>query len=164
MLLANTATRSMAISATIHCLTGCAIGEIIGQIGGASFGWHNATTSIVSIILAFVFGYTLSLLPLLRAGMVFGSAFSIIVRSDTLSILTMEVVDTIIMLVIPGAMGAGLVNPLFWLTLPLSLSIAFLVAVPVNYYLLQKGQGHALVHEHMHHDHEHEHHHHGEHA
>ena len=157
MLLANSAIRSMAISATMHCLTGCAIGEIIGQVAGAFFDWHNATTSVVSIALAFVFGYSLSLLPLLRAGMSFGPAFSVIVRSDTLSILTMEIVDTLIMLAIPGAMGAGLVNPLFWLTMPLSLGIAFLVAVPVNYYLLQKGKGHALVHQHMHHDHAHHH-------
>lgn len=142
---------STALSATLHCLTGCAIGEIVGLILGVYFGWPNLTTIAASIGLAFLFGYTLSIFPLLKAGLALGAAMSIVLAADTLSILTMEVVDNAVVVAIPGAMTAGLVNPIFWLTLSLSLFIAFWAAFPVNRYLLARGKGHALVHQYHHH-------------
>lgn len=141
---------STAISATLHCLTGCAIGEIMGLVLGTALGLTNLVTIIVSIGLAFIFGYTLSLLPLLKAELTLAAAFFIVLTADTLSIFTMEIVDNAVMAAIPGAMNAGLVNPLFWLTMPLSLIIAFFAALPVNRLLLQRGKGHALVHEYHH--------------
>lgn len=143
-------TTSMAINATLHCLTGCAIGEITGLIIGTIFGLSNLLTIAISIGLAFLFGYTLSTLPLLKAGLTVATAFTVVLAADTLSILTMEIVDNSIMAVIPGAMNAGLVNPVFWLAMPFSLAVAFLVAVPVNKYLLERGKGHALVHKYHH--------------
>jgi hypothetical protein len=137
----------MAISATLHCLTGCAIGEIAGLVIGTAAGWGNGATIAVSIALAFLFGYTLSTLPLLKAGVAVLSAFGLVLAADTLSILTMEVVDTLVVLVVPGAMDAGLVDALFWLSMMLSLAVAFVAAVPVNRQLLQRGKGHALTHE-----------------
>lgn len=141
---------SIAVSATLHCLTGCAIGEILGLVAGTAFGLSNVVTIVLSIGLAFIFGYSLSLLPLVKAGMSLSAALSIVLAADTLSIFTMEVVDNAVVTAIPGAMNAGLVNPLFWATLPLSLVVAFLAAFPVNRYLLQRGKGHALVHEYHH--------------
>lgn len=138
--------RKMAISATLHCLTGCAIGEVLGLIIGTIIGLSTGANIALAIGLAFVFGYTLSLLPLLCGGLPFKQAFPIILAADTLSILTMEIVDNLVMAVIPGAMNAGLVNPLFWISMPISLAVAFFAAVPVNKYLLGKGKGHALVH------------------
>jgi len=152
-------TTSMAINATLHCLTGCAIGEISGLIIGTVFGLSNLITIAISIGLAFLFGYALSTLPLLKAGLAVGTALTVVLAADTLSILTMEVVDNGIMAVIPGAMNAGLVNPVFWLTMPLSLAVAFAAAVPVNKYLLERGKGHALVHEYHHGHHDHNNHH-----
>lgn len=154
----TTNTTSMAINATLHCLTGCAIGEISGLVLGTILGLSNHATIALSIGLAFLFGYTLSTLPLLKAGLAVGTAFTIVLAADTLSILTMEIVDNSIMAVIPGAMNAGLVNPVFWLAMPVSLAVAFIAAVPVNKHLLERGKGHALVHEyhhgnHNHHDH-----------
>ena len=143
-------TTSMATNATLHCLTGCAIGEITGLIIGTIFGLSNLLTIAISIGLAFLFGYTLSTLPLLKAGLTVATAFTVVLAADTLSILTMEIVDNSIMAVIPGAMNAGLVNPVFWLAMPFSLAVAFLVAVPVNKYLLERGKGHALVHKYHH--------------
>ena len=140
-------TREVAIGATLHCLTGCAIGEIAGLIIGTALGLTNLVTIIISIALAFVFGYTLSVLPLVKAGIGLAAALPVVFVSDTLSIFTMEVADNTVMAIIPGAMNAGLVNPLFWATMPLSLLIAFFVAVPVNEYLLKRGKGHALIHE-----------------
>lgn len=146
----------MAVSATLHCLTGCAIGEISGLIIGTVFGLGSILTIALSIALAFVFGFTLSSLPLVKSGMTFFAALSVVVYADTLSIATMEVVDNIVMAVIPGAMNAGLVNPLFWLAMPISLTAAFFVALPVNRYLLSKGKGHALTMKHLSgHDHHH---------
>lgn len=144
----------MAINATLHCLTGCAIGEILGMMLGVFFGWHMATTMLVAITLAFIFGYSFSLIPLLRGGLRLAEALPIVLAADTLSILTMEVVDNSIMAAIPGAMDAGLVNPIFWLSMSLALSVAFVAAVPVNYYLLKRGKGHALIHQrhHTHHN------------
>lgn len=143
-------TNRMAISATLHCITGCAIGEIIGLIVGTIIGLSTGANIALAIALSFVFGYSLSILPLLKNGMSFKQALPIILAADTVSILTMEVVDNSIMAVIPGAMNAGLVNPLYWMTMPLSLVAAFIVAVPVNKYLLTRGKGHALVHEYHH--------------
>jgi hypothetical protein len=141
-----------AVSATLHCLTGCAIGEIAGMLIGTAAGSGNAVTVPLSIVLAFCFGYTLSTLPLLRSGMAVGSALRLVLAADTLSILTMEAVDNVVMLVIPGAIDAGLVNVVFWVGLMISLVAAFAAAYPVNAALLRRGKGHALTHEHHHHD------------
>lgn len=140
----------MAVSATLHCLTGCAIGEVVGLVIGTAFGLSNPMTIALSIALAFLFGYTLSTLPLLRAGLAFGAALSVVLAADTLSILTMEVVDNIVMAVLPGAMNAGLVNVVFWVGMMIALTAAFFAAYPVNRYLLQRGKGHALTHEYHH--------------
>jgi hypothetical protein len=138
---------AMAVNATLHCLTGCAIGEIAGLVIGTAAGLGNGATIAVSVALAFAFGYTLSTLPLLKAGVAVLSAFGLVLAADTLSILTMEVVDSLVVLVVPGAMDAGLVDALFWLSMMLSLAVAFLAAVPVNRLLLRRGKGHALTHE-----------------
>lgn len=146
---------AMAANATLHCLTGCAIGEITGLLIGTAAGLSNHWTITLSISLAFLFGYTLSTLPLLKVGVSFTAALSVVFAADTLSILTMEIVDNLVMLIIPGAMGAGLVNPLFWLSMSLALTAAFFAAYPVNKYLLSKGKGHALVHKYHHGEHHH---------
>jgi len=138
---------SMAISATLHCLTGCAIGEVMGLIIGTALSLSNMTTIIISIILAFIFGYTLSTLPLLKHHLSVRQAFTLVLAADTLSILVMEITDNTVMAVVPGAMNAGLTNVLFWITMPISLAAAFVVAVPVNQFLLSRGKGHAIVHE-----------------
>jgi len=143
----------MAASATLHCLTGCAIGEVAGLVIGTILGWSALATIILSIALAFVFGFTLSTIPLKKAGLGFIAALSIVFAADTLSIATMELVDNTVMAIIPGAMSAGLVNPIFWIAMPLSLAVAFLAAFPVNRYLLTKGKGHALVMKYHGHDH-----------
>jgi hypothetical protein len=135
----------MAASATLHCLTGCAIGEILGLIIGTVLGLDIITTIILAVVLAFIFGFTISTLPLLKTGVGFFAALSVVFAADTLSIATMEVVDNIIMAIIPGAMNAGLVNPLFWISMPIALGAAYIAAYPVNRYLLTKGKGHALV-------------------
>jgi hypothetical protein len=143
-----------AVSATLHCLTGCAIGEIMGLVIGESLGWSNGQTIVLAFVLAFVFGYSLSMLPLLKTGMALGAAMGLVLAADTLSIATMEVVDNAVMGVIPGAMEAGLVNPLFWVSMSAALAVAFAAAFPVNRYLLARGKGHALMHGH-HNMHEH---------
>lgn len=143
---------SLAFSATAHCLTGCAIGEVLGMVIGTYFGWANMTTVGLSVMLAFVFGYLLTLKPLVKNGVALPTALSLAFASDTLSIATMEVIDNAVMLVIPGAMDAGLATILFWGSLVVSLMLAFCAAVPVNRWLLSKGRGHALVH-HYHHAH-----------
>lgn len=136
---------AMARSATLHCLTGCAIGEVSGLVIGTILGWSNLATIILAVSLAFLFGYTLSTLPLLKQGLGFTAALSLVFAADTLSIATMEVVDNAVMAVIPGAMEAGLVNPVFWISMPVALTAAFFAAYPVNKYLLKKNKGHALV-------------------
>ena len=141
---------TMAASATLHCLTGCAIGEIAGLMIGTALGLGTGTTIALAVGLAFLFGYLLSTLPLLRSGLGFTAALSLVFAADTLSIATMEVVDNLVMAVIPGAMDAGLVNPLFWVSMMLALSAAFVAAYPVNKYLLARGKGHALTHHHLH--------------
>jgi Domain of unknown function (DUF4396) len=137
---------AMAASATLHCLTGCAIGEILGLIIGTAVGLSTGWTIVLAVGLAFLFGYTLSTLPLVKAGLGFFGALSIVLAADTLSIATMEVVDNAVMALIPGAMDAGLVNPVFWAGMIIALSAAFVAAFPVNRYLLQRGKGHALTH------------------
>jgi Domain of unknown function (DUF4396) len=138
---------TMAVSATLHCLTGCAIGEIIGLIIGTALRLSNVETIALSVGLAFIFGYSLSTLPLLRAGAALGAALSVVLAADTVSILTMEIVDNAVMVAIPGAMNAGLVNPIFWVGMMIAMSAAFVAAYPVNRYLLGKGKGHALTHQ-----------------
>ncbi len=145
----------MAVSATLHCLTGCAIGEIAGLIIGTAFGLTTIATIILAVALAFVFGFALSTVPLVKAGFGFFAALPIVAAADTLSIATMEVVDNLVMAVIPGAMNAGLVNPIFWASLPVALGVAYAAALPVNIYLLKRNKGHALTMQHLGHEHHH---------
>lgn len=135
----------MAVSATLHCLTGCAIGEVLGLIIGTALGLDTFTTIILAIVLAFIFGFTLSTLPLVKAGVGFTSALSVVVVADTLSITVMEIVDNLVMLAIPGAMHTTLIDPLFWISMPIALTAAFFAALPVNKYLLKRNKGHALT-------------------
>ena len=136
----------VALSATAHCLTGCAIGEVLGVMIGTALGWGNLETIILAIALAFIFGYSLTLLPLLRAGLAFAAAIPLALASDTLSIAVMELVDNAILLFVPGAMEAGLDTLLFWASLAFALVIAGICAYPVNRYLIARGKGHAVVH------------------
>jgi hypothetical protein len=131
-----------AVQATLHCLTGCAIGEILGMILATAFGWGNAASIAISVVLAFFFGYLLTYLSV--------RSMRIAVASDTLSIATMEIVDNAFILVVPGAMAAGLGDALFWWSLLVSLAIAFVVTVPVNAWLIARGRGHAAAHAHHH--------------
>lgn len=151
----NSVTNKMAISATLHCLVGCAIGEVTGLVLGTILGLGAGLTIALSVALAFVFGFTLSTLPLLKVGLGFFSALSIVFAADTLSIATMEIVDNFVMAVIPGAMSATLVNPIFWISMPIALAAAFVAALPVNMYLLKRGKGHALTMKHLGHEHHH---------
>lgn len=137
----------VAISATLHCLTGCAIGEVLGMVIGTALGFSDWGTVALAVGLAFLFGYALTSVPLLRAGLALSAVVPIALASDTLSIATMEVVDNAIMLAVPGAMEAGLTNELFWGSLSVALVIAGVFAVPVNRYLIARGKGHAVVHE-----------------
>jgi hypothetical protein len=136
----------LALSATVHCLTGCAIGEVLGMVLGTAFGWSNGATIAGSILLAFVFGYGLTSVPLVRAGLPLRRVASLAVASDTLSITTMEIVDTLIVVVIPGALNAGLGDPLFWGSLAAALVLAGGAAFPVNRRLIARGRGHAVIH------------------
>jgi hypothetical protein len=138
----------LAFNATLHCLTGCSIGEILGMVLGVEFGLDATTTIVLAVILAFAFGYLLTMLPLRQSGISWGRVVRLALASDTASIAVMEIVDNAIMLAIPGAMDAGLDTPLFWGSLIFSLTIAGMAAYPVNRYLLARGRGHALVHEH----------------
>jgi hypothetical protein len=137
----------VAISATLHCLAGCAIGEVAGMLVGTALGLSNLATIAWSVALAFLFGYGLTSLPLLRAGLALGAVASIALASDTLSIATMEVVDNAIVVAVPGAMDAGVGQLLFWGSLAFSLAVAGACAVPVNRWLIARGKGHAIVHE-----------------
>jgi hypothetical protein len=136
----------MAASATLHCLTGCAIGEVLGMVLSAAWNWGNAVSIIVSIALAFLFGYGLTLWSLRGHGLVLKRRFRLALASDTVSISTMEVTDNLFILVVPGAISAGLYTTLFWWSLLVSLVVAFVVTVPVNKWLIAKGKGHAVVH------------------
>ena len=138
---------AMAIQATLHCLTGCVIGEIAGTAIGSGLGWSNFATIVLAIVLAFFFGYSLTLRPLFKHGMGFKTALPIAFASDTLSIVSMEIMDNLVILLIPSALTAGPTTTLFWESLALSLVIAFVVTVPVNRYLIARGKGHAIVHQ-----------------
>jgi hypothetical protein len=140
----------LAFSATVHCLTGCAIGEVLGMAIGTALGWSNGATIVASIVLAFFFGYALTSLPLLRAGLSPRRVAPLAFASDTLSITTMEIVDTLIIVLIPGALAAELGDPLFWGSLAVALLIAGGFAFPVNRWLLARGKGHAVVHQYHH--------------
>ena len=144
-------TRSLnqtAFMATVHCLTGCTIGEVMGMVLGSAMGWGTWPTVILAVILAFFFGYAMTLWPLRRAGMAWSTALGLALASDTLSMATMELVDNAMMLLIPGAMNAGLTDGLFWGGLSVSIIVAGAAAFPVNRWLIQRGKGHALVHAH----------------
>ena len=138
---------AVATSATLHCLTGCALGEIAGMAIGTALGFSDFATIALAVALAFLFGYTLTSLPLLRAGLALGAVVPIALASDTFSIAVMEIVDNGVMLVIPGAMEAGLSDILFWGALSFALAVAFVFALPVNRWLISKGKGHVAVHE-----------------
>ena len=140
----------VAFLATAHCLTGCAIGEVLGMIVGTALGWGDWETIALAVVLAFCFGYSLTMLPLLRSGLPLASVLPIALAADTVSIAVMEIVDNAIMLLIPGAMEAGLTNPLFWGSLAVALLIAGAAAFPVNRWLIARGKGHAVVHRHHH--------------
>jgi len=137
-----------AISATLHCLTGCAIGEVLGLVIATALGWGNTASAVLSIALAFVFGYSLTMLPLLRSGLGLRGSLPIAFASDTFSIATMETIDTATILIVPGAMAAGLGDGLFWGSLAGALFLAFWAAVPVNRWLIARGRGHAVMHAH----------------
>jgi hypothetical protein len=141
---------ALAFSATVHCLTGCAIGEVLGMVIATALGWGNLATIAISIVLAFAFGYSLTSLPLLRAGMTLAAVAPLALASDTISISIMEVVDNAIVLAIPGAMQATLGDPGFWAALALALLLAGVAAFPANRWLLARGKGHAVVHAHHH--------------
>ena len=138
---------AVALSATLHCLTGCAIGEVAGVAIGTALGFSDGATIALAVALAFLFGYTLTSLPLLRAGLALGAVVPIALAADTLSIATMEIVDNAILLAIPGAMDAGLGDVLFWGALSFALAVAFVLTVPVNRWLIARGKGHTAVHE-----------------
>ena len=137
----------IALSATLHCLTGCALGEIAGMAIGTALGFSDLGTIALAVALAFLFGYTLTSLPLLRAGLALSVVVPIALAADTLSIALMELVDNAIMLLIPGAMDSGLGDLLFWGALSFALVIAGAVAFPLNRWLIAHGKGHTAVHE-----------------
>lgn len=145
----------LAISATTHCLTGCGIGEVLGLAIATALGWGAVASIALAVVLAFVFGYALTLRPLLKSGIAFGAAAGLAFAADTLSITVMEIVDNAIILLIPGAMDAGLTDLLFWGSLAVALAVAFVAAFPVNRWLIARGKGHAVVHEYHHSQHNH---------
>jgi hypothetical protein len=136
-----------AVQATVHCLTGCAIGEVLGMVVATALSWGNAASIAISVVLAFFFGYSLTLGPVLRAGVPFRRAVGLAFASDTFSIGVMELVDNGFILLVPGAIAAGLGDALFWWSLAVSLAIAFAAALPVNRWLIARGRGHAVVHQ-----------------
>ena len=143
-------TNRLALSATIHCLTGCGIGEVLGLVIGTQLGWDDLPSILLAVVLAFIFGYALTLRPLLASGMAVGSALRLAFAADTLSITVMEIVDNAIVLAIPGAMDAGIGDLLFWGSLAIALAVAGVAAYPVNRWLIQRGRGHAVLHGHHH--------------
>ena len=143
---AGKASWGMAASATLHCLTGCAIGEILGLVIATALGWHAVPSIAVAVILAFFFGYLLTLMPLRRAGVNWTAAIKLALAADTVSIIVMEIVDNGVMLIVPGAMNATLATGLFWGSLAASLLLAFLITTPVNKWIIGRGKGHAVVH------------------
>ena len=147
----GSALTALAFSATLHCLTGCAIGEIAGMVIGTALGFSDWGTVALAVALAFLFGYTLTSLPLLRAGLALSAVIPIALATDTVSIAVMEIVDNALMLAIPGALDAGVGDVLFWGALSVALVIAGLVALPVNRWLIARGRGHAVLHQSGHH-------------
>jgi hypothetical protein len=143
----NRSRNAVALAATLHCLTGCAIGEVLGMLIGTAADWSNAATIVLSIALAFLFGYLFTSLPLLRSGMTVREVAPIALASDTVSITIMELVDNAVILVIPGALAAGLGDPGFYASLAASLVIAGFAAFPVNRWLIDRGKGHAVMHQ-----------------
>lgn len=139
---------SMAAQATLHCLTGCAIGEVLGMVLGTALGLHNAATVVLSVALAFVFGYGLTMRGVMRSGLGLHQALRVALAADTVSIVVMEIVDNTVVVGIPGAMDAGLTSGLFWASLAASLVIAFVVTTPVNRWMISRGKGHAVAHGH----------------
>ena len=137
----------LAFKATTHCLSGCAIGEVLGMVLSALFGWGMAATLVIATALAFLFGYLMTIIPLLRGGMEIRAALALALASDTVSITIMEIVDNLVVVLIPGAMNAGLTTFLFWGSLAISLIAAGIAAFPVNRWLVSRGRGHALVHQ-----------------
>ena len=147
MITKGSSLNKLAFSATAHCLTGCAIGEVLGLVVGTILGWGNVATIALAVVLAFFFGYSLTMLPLLRSGLALATVLPIAFAADTLSITIMEIVDNLVMVVIPGAMEAGLGSLLFWGSLAFALAVAFVAAFPVNRWLIARGKGHAVVHQ-----------------
>jgi|SRR5687768_11449825 len=145
----------LAVSATLHCLTGCAIGEVLGMVIGTALGWSNLSTIVLAVALAFVFGYSLTIRPVLKSGVPLRAAIGVAFAADTVSIAVMEIVDNAVMLLVPGAMEAGLTGWLFWASLAFALAVAFVVTVPVNRWLISRGKGHAVVHQYHEGHHEH---------
>ena len=143
-----------AISATLHCLTGCAIGEVLGMVLASWWGWSTWPSVALAVVLAFFFGYLLTMSSVLRSGLTFAAAVRVALAADTVSIAVMEVVDNAVMVAVPGAIDAGLASWIFWGSLAFSLLVAFVVTVPVNKWMIGRGLGHAKVHEHMHHGHD----------
>lgn len=143
----------IAFSATTHCLTGCAIGEVLGMVIGTALGWSNIATIVLAIILAFIIGYSLTIKPLLGAGLTLGAAVPLAFAADTISITVMEIVDNLVMVIIPGAMDAHLTDILFWVSLAISLVIAGIAAFPVNRWLITRKKGHAVISEALPHHH-----------
>ncbi|MFK4225408.1 DUF4396 domain-containing protein [Streptomyces sp. NPDC019890] len=141
---------AMAAGATLHCLTGCAIGEVLGMVIGTALGWGNVPTTVLAIILAFFFGYSLTLRGVLRAGVDFRTAVRVALAADTLSIAVMELIDNGVIVLWPGAMDAQLADALFWGALAISLVVAFVVTTPVNRWMIGRGKGHAVVHRYHH--------------
>jgi hypothetical protein len=148
---ASPSVNRLAVSATTHCLTGCAFGEVLGMVIGTALGWGDFATIALAVVLAFFFGYSLTVLPLLRSGLAPAAVVPIALAADTISITIMEIVDNAIMLAVPGAMEAGLTNTLFWGSLAFALAVAWVAAFPVNRWLIARGRGHAVVHEHHQH-------------
>ena len=140
----------LAVTATAHCLTGCAIGEVLGLVIGTALGWEDTPTIVLAVALAFAFGYSFTIVPVLRSGLALRAAVGVALVADTISITVMEIVDNAILLLIPGAMDAGVDTWLFWLSLAAALAIAFVVTLPVNRSLIRRGKGHAVVHHHQH--------------
>ncbi|GAA2429948.1 DUF4396 domain-containing protein [Actinomadura vinacea] len=140
----------MAAQATLHCLTGCAIGEVLGMVIGTALGWPNLPTIVLAVALAFVFGYALTMRGVLKAGLSLRAAFKAVLTADTVSIAIMEILDNGVMLVIPEAMHAGLASPLFWGSLAFAFLVAFLLTTPINRWMIGRGKGHAVVHQYHH--------------
>ncbi|SDN25337.1 protein of unknown function [Lentzea albidocapillata subsp. violacea] len=156
---AQSSLTKLAVSATLHCLTGCAIGEVLGMVIGTALGWSNLATIALAVGLAFVFGYALTIRPVLKSGLPLRTAIRVALAADTVSIAVMEIVDNGVMLAVPGAMEAGVASWLFWVSLAFALAVAFVVTVPVNRWLISRGKGHAVVHQYHGGGHEGHHHH-----